>query len=396
MPGTLINLQELRRQCQLNGTEKTASQLVELLKKKKLTPQDFSIRDLAEAFLGEEFIRSLNPKSGRAVNLRLLEAVAYSDFSNITGQIVFSAILQGFEDQEFVFTKQIDSVPTDIQDMEKIPGISNIGDEEEEVLEGNAYPFAGVSEDYIEVAAKKKKGFIIQVTKEAIRGDKTGLLLDRCKKRGKYAGLSLEKAVIDAIIDENAGAKSAALGGHRYHWKGTSYATYQTSTPWINVTASNALVDYTDVDAARRTMLAIDDPYTGEPVTITARDIVVTPQNEFAAWRILNATETRTHAGGYPVTGNPEEFAAGNPLQGRGYRVLSSQLLADRAATDTDWWLCNLKEGVKRFYNWDIEEEEAAPNHPDAFLRDILMQFKVSRKDIVSVIEPRVLHESRA
>lgn len=398
MAGTrLIDYPELRRQCELNGTTATVRHLHEALEKKHVRADDFSFRDLACAFMSEEWVRNLHPKSGRfRYPTEISESVRYSDFSDITGQIVFSKILEGYQDEQFAFQKEIPVVNTDIQDMEKIPGLGHIGDESLTVMEGEPYPDVGFSQDYIEVAAKTKRGMIVSLTKEAIFGDKTGLILPRVRKLGVYQGLNLEKRCIDAVIDENAGAVSAVLGGHRYHWKGTSYATYQTSTPYDNVTTSNGLLDWTDVENALLTIQAITDPFTGEPVSIMARDIIVTPQNYMTALRILNATDVRNHTTGYPTSGNVVEYSAANPVSGMGFRVISSQLLASRAATDTDWWIGDLKGAVNRFVNWDIQTEEAGPNHPDAFRRDVVMQVKVAVKDAVSVIEPRYLHESRA
>lgn len=391
-----IGHSELVRLCESKGTAETTAHLVDALDKKHLKPDDFSIRDLAEAYLGTEYVNSLRPKSGRRQVMQFVEAVRYSDFSNITGQIVFSKINEGYGDAEFVFTKEVPVVQSDIMDMEKIPGMSRIGDEASAVLEGNAFPYVGFSEDYQHVAAKRKFGMIVAITKEMIFGDRTGLVLKRARDLGYGEGLRLEKRVINALIDENGGAISAALGGHRYFWRDTSYASYQSTTPWINITASNALVDWTDVEAALLKFANMTDPYTGEPISFAPKDIVVTPQNLMTALRIVNATETRTHAGGYPVTGNPGEFASSNPLSGMGFRVLSSPLVRAQAATDSDWWLMDTKRIANRFVNWDMITEEAAANDPASFERDITMQVKVSVKDVVSVVEPRAAHESQA
>lgn len=402
MPGIrLVSGRELKRQVELakGDTLQLTEHLVEALKTKKLKPEDFSIRELAEAYMGSEWMQSLMPKSGRYRGSRDLteaDAVRYSDFSSITGQLLFSKILEGYEDEALVFSQLVPSVPTDIQDMEKIPGLSNVGDEETIVGEAEDFPFVGFAEDYIEVASKRKRGMRIAITKEAIRGDKTGQLLDRARKLGYYDALNLEKRCIDAVIDENGGAVSAALGGHRYHWRGTSYGSFQTTTPWDNITTSNGLVSWTDVENALLTLRAITDPYTGEPINIKVKHLIVTPQNEMTARRILTATGTRTHEGGYAATGNLNEFTTGNPLSGYNFQVVTSQLLATRAATDTDWWLGDIGRAVNRFVNWQQEIEEAGPNHPDSFARDIMMQVKVSVKDAVSVIDPRFLHESQA
>jgi len=219
MPGTrLLGGAELKRQCDLQGSRKTVHCLQEALQKKHLSPDDFSLREIAEAFMGTEWVDNLHPKRGRWHG-ELPEAfgVRYSDMSNITGQILFSKVMEGYEDEAFLFQKEINVVQTDIQDMEKIPGLSNVGDDGEVVLEGNAYPYVGFSEDYIEVAAKEKRGMMLAITKEMLFGDRTGLVMNRARKLGFYEGLNLEKRIIDAIIDENADAVSAALGGLSQH-----------------------------------------------------------------------------------------------------------------------------------------------------------------------------------
>lgn len=397
MPGTrCINYGELVSLVESQGHVTACEHLAEALEEKRLRPQDFSIRELAEAFMGREWVDNLHPRRGRHV--RLLEsdssAVAYSAFSNITGQIFFSMVKQAYENEEFVFSKVIPSKPSEIQDTEKIPGISGIGDEAETIQEGEPYPLVGVSEDYIEIAAKQKRGKIVPVTKEAVFGDRTGFLLERCNKVGYWLGVNKEKRLIDCLIDENGGAKSIALGGHRYHWKGTSYATYQATTPWINIKTSNALVDWTDVENAELLLSDMIDPYTGEPIMIRATHIVVTPQNLHTARRIIGATNVQLHSGGYATSGNLVDTHAPNTLDS--YQILSSRLLKARAATDTDWWFGAPASAVAYFHNWEIQTAEAPPGSPDEFLRDIVMQFKASEKGTAATMEPRVIVENQA
>lgn len=399
MPGIrCVDAHDLKRQVELNGPEWAEQHLVEALEQKHLKPEDFSIRDLAEAFVGREWVDSFRPKSGsRFVRLQEADAVSYSNFSQITGQIFFTEVKMAYEDEEFVFSKVVPTKPSKILDMEKVPGLSGIGDEFDAIGEREEYPRLGFSEDYVEVAAKRKRGGIIAVTKEAIIGDLTGRLLENARKIGYWLGLNREKRIIDALIDENGGAASAVLGGHRYHWKGTSHATYQTATPWDNVTTSAALVDWTDINEAWQTLAAITDPYTGEPILITPTHLIVTSQNLWTASRIVSATEVRSDtnpaagtAANITLTGNPVQMVLGN------LQVLSSRLLTARAATDTDWWLGNPQKAFAYYSIWDLTPEEAPSNHPDNFSRDIQMQFKVSEMGAAATIEPRLMNESRA
>lgn len=345
--------------------------------------------------MGREWVQDLHPKSGtrRALREASGDAVAFGQFSNITGQIVFSMIKEAYDSEEFVFSKAVPTKPTNLLDVEKIPGISGIGDEFQVVQEAAEYPMVGMSEDYIEVAAKKKRGAIVAVTKEAIFTDKTGVLLERAKALGYWLGLNREKRIIDCLIDENAGAASITAGGHRYHWKGTSYATYQASSPWVNIKTSNGLVDYTDVVEAWKLLANMTDPYTGEPILVTPTTLIVTPDNFHVARAIVSATEVRRNTN--LATGNANvESLSPSPIDN--YRILTSKLLKARAATDTDWWFGTPEKAIHYFSAWDLVTEEAPANSREAFYRDITFQFKASEMGAAAVMEPRLLVENQA
>jgi hypothetical protein len=346
--------------------------------------------------MGREWLDNLHPKRGRFVGLLEADgsAVAFSAFSKITGQIFFTMTKDAYENEEFVFSKVVPNVTSEILGKEIIPNITSIGDEAGTVEEGEPYPYAGVSEDYQEIGRKTKRGDILAVTKEAILGDRTGFLLERCSKLGYWLGVNKEKRVIDCIIDENGRAASIVSGGHRYHWKGTSYASYQATTPWINIKTSNALVDWTDVEAAELLLSDMVDPYTGEPIMMRPTHLIVTPQLLHTARQVLGATNVKLHSGGYATSGDLRERDAPNTLDS--YTILSSRLLKARAGTDTDWWLGNPGVYARYVENWGITPEEAPSNSAAAFERDIVQQFKISEKGDPFVIEPRVMVENQA
>lgn len=380
----------------------------EALRDGHLKPSDFSIAELFEGMVpgGREILEHWrNPKSGDGDPAGLLEAgagtagaVSYSDFSNVTGQIFFTEILQNYEDEEFAFSKAIDHKQSSIQDIEKIAGVSRLGDQFLEIGEDGEYQRLGVSENYIEVAAKKKRGAIVEVTKESVAGDLTGKLLENCGELGHFAGLNTEKRVIDAVIDENAGAASAHNGGHRYTWKGTAYATYQTSAPWVNKKTSNALVDYLNFKESYKQLAAITDPFTGEPILIQPDTVIVAPDLVWEAERILSATMNRTVTPGYATTANPVQTEGPNlvsAVMGK-LKVLTSRLLKARLATDTDWFVGNPRKAVRRYYNWDITPQQRGAGTDADFYRDVVVQYKVSYKDCLATIEPRVMQKSTA
>ena len=380
------------------GAEGTARVLTEALKRKDIKPDQFRLRPLFEALVpnGWEFMQEWHTGGFSTGTAELLEsgAVKSSQFSSITGQIIYSQTLQFYQDEEFVFTKEVDTIPSQFLGMEKVAGIGRLGDEAEVVGEGQPFPYAGPVEDYIELPAARKRGEIVALTWEAVFADRTGDLLKRAGEVGYFLGLNKEKRIIDAMVDEGTGAVSAATGGHRYHWRGTSYATFQTTTPWDNVTASNALVDWTDIEGAELTLSRITDPNTGEPIMIQPDTIVVTKQLEYTARYILQATSLAVNAGGYATSGTPTRFELSNFLPK--YKLMTSRLLETRMATDTDWYLGNLSKAIGYKECRPLAVDQAPDTHPDNFNREIVNQWKSSEVGAAVVLDPRLWNESRA
>lgn len=279
----MVKARELKRRYQLEGPQRTVAHLQEALTKKHLRPEEFSIRDLAEGLIpdGHEWVRGLDPRSASGVHL--LEAgdgVDVTAFLNITGQVIYSKIMEAYTQEAFVVSRLVDTIPTRL-DGEKIPGIARLEEHTGEIRPGMPYPNLGFGEDYIETPSTTKRGFIVPVTKEAVFFDRTHLVLSRAAEVGELLGLNKEKRLIDLVIGAT----------NNYKWLGTTYNTYQTATPWINVKASNELVDWTNVDAAEQLFADILDPHTGEPVLLQANTVLVMPAYRHAAHRVFNAAE---------------------------------------------------------------------------------------------------------
>ena len=381
------------------GAEGTAKVLIEGLKRKDIRPDDFSVRSLFEALVpnGREIIQDGMTGGGFSTSANdLLEAgvVTSSGFSRITGQIVYAKTLEYYEDEEYVFTKLIPEIMTPGNlDMEKIAGVSGVGNEVEVVGENAPYPGAGPVEDYIHAPAVKKRGQKVALTWEAVFSDRTGQLLQRAAEVGKFLGYDKETRIIDCIVDENAGAVSAATGGHRYFWRDTSYATYQTTSPWDNVTASNAMVDWSDFEAAELTLSRIVDPNTGLPILIRPTHVFVTKQLEYTARYIISSTSLAINTGGYATSGTPTRYELANFLPK--YTLVTSRILETRMATDTDWYLCNPKAWAYRV-TIPLETIQAPDSHPDNFDRDVVQQWKCREMGAAFTMDPRLVTESRA
>jgi hypothetical protein len=377
-----LKYRELKRRYDLDGAEQTASHLSEALREGHLKPEEFSIRDLAEALVpdGREWVRMLDPRSAGSVNvIEAGEGVDVTAFLNITAQVIYSKIMEAYTQEAFVVSKLVETIPTRL-DGEKIPGIARVSDTIGEVGPGMPYPHLGFGEDYIETPSTTKRGFIVPVTKEAIFFDRTHLVLSRAAEVGEVLGLNKEKRLVDLLIGVT----------NNYKWKGTSFNTYQTTTPWINTLATNELIDWTNVDKAEQLFADILDPATGEPVLVQGTTVLVMPAYRHAAHRVFHAAElTFTAAGSATAT------VAASPLSG--YRVHDSRLAYRRviasgvaAADAKKWWFVgDFRRAFAYMENWPITVTQAPLGSEAEFNNDIVLRFKASERGAAAVLNPR-------
>ena len=107
-----INYRDLKRHYELDGPQRVTAHLSEALRQKQLRSEDFSLRDLAEALVpdGHQWIRQLDPRNGSS-GVNLLEAgdgVDVTAFLNITGQVIYSKIMEAYQQEAFIiFNTQV-------------------------------------------------------------------------------------------------------------------------------------------------------------------------------------------------------------------------------------------------------------------------------------------------
>jgi hypothetical protein len=383
-----IKYRELKRMYELDGPERTTRHLSEALREGHLKAEDFSLRELAEATVGPEWLRRMDPRGGGGVHL--LEAgdgIDVTAFSNITGQVVYSRILEAYTQEAFVVSRLVDTIPTRL-DGEKIAGIGRIADQAAEVPPGMPYPNVGMGEDYIETPSTTKRGLIVPVTREAIFFDRTYLVLQRAGEVGEALGLNKEKRLIDLVVGAT----------QNYKWKGTGYSTYYAAAdngPWANV-VTDELVDWTDLDAAEQLFADILDPSTGEPVLIQASTVLVMPAYRHAAARVLNATELV-----YGAETGAVRTTYANPYN-RSYQFYDSRLAYRRiiaagqtAAQAKKWWfLGDFRRAFAYMENWPITVTQSPPQSEAEFNQDIVVRFKASERGAAAVINPRYVVKS--
>ena len=243
------------------------------------------------------------------------------------------------------------------------------------------YPHLGFGEDYIETPSTTKRGFIVPVTKEAIFFDRTHLVLSRAAEVGEVLGLNKEKRLIDLVIGVT----------NNYKWKGTTYNTYQTSTPWINSLATNELVDWTNVDKAEQLFADILDPNTGEPVLVRGTTVLVMPAYRHAAHRVFNATELTFTAAGSPTATVRGQSAHRLPRVRQPAGVSADRRLRRRRGRRprSGWFVGDFRRAFAYMENWPITVTQAPLGSEAEFNNDIVLRFKASERGAAAVLNPR-------
>lgn len=333
---------------------------------------DFSVRGLFEALVDDGYeLVQYNMCGGSGGGVRLMESagtVNTSLFANIQGQYLYNAVLRAYEMPELIGDRLVEVIPSR-ERSERIPGVTAIGDQVEVVKEGDPYPRAITSERWVDMPDTVKRGMMVEITEEVVFHDKTMQILQECSGIGRYIAINRERRILDVVcgistVYRRNGAAAAA-----------TYGSDNTST-------SNALVDYTSLDAADTKFMALTDPDNGEPISTTATHLVVPPALRNTANRILNATMT----GKWTSSSTNETRVAGNSLNQQ-VEMLYNQYVKERTSSDTTWFYGAMKMAFVYMQNWPLRVDQEGANGPEAFERDVIARFKASERGVAGVKE---------
>lgn len=363
------------------------------LSTRQYRPDDFALANLFEDCFGYHMMRACRRKECYVSEvMEAAGATSSAAFASITGQIVYSATMDAYQKEEFVFTRLIPERQSQIRFQEKVAGITQQGDQDLVVPEGQDFPLVSVGQTWISWPEAQKRGRRIALTREAIFDDRTNVLLERCAAVGEWLGVNREKRAIDAVIDEGPGANFLPTG-HRYRWRDTYLATYGDNSgghSFDNLAATNTLTDWTSVDTAEQLLNAILDPDTGEPVMTDYNALICAKQTEKTALRILNATEIRVATPGFATTGNPTQTQVANPYAGK-FQVISTRLLRMRMTLPTTWYFGNPAKAIIYKTIFPMQVLEAPANSLDEFKTDIVRQWRADEAGAYGWVEPRYM-----
>lgn len=387
-----VKRRELRQMVEKMKSREFVGHLIESLEKKDLKPSDFSLRDVFETTVpdGEELVRSFNPEDNDRMNLLEAGPVDTALFKNVSGQILFSAILEGYQTPIYVWPKIVQVIPTKF-DGERIPGIGGLGRGASKIQEGKPYPKVGVSDQWIDTPVTEKDGLIVEVTKEAIFFDRTNQVLNQCRGVGESLGLEMEIPAIDMVIGNT----------NNYKFKGTSINTYSNSSglhDWDNLITSNGFSTYLNLDAANQAFYAVNDPSTGEPIVISPNQILCHSSKRSQVLAVIHAIQVWQDTNANTGTTSYRTVYDSRPIVGTA-EVLSNQYIDRRytacSVNTNDWFYGDFRKAFAYMENWPIKVDQASPGNDAEFERDVVAAFKASKRGVHAVYDPRYTQQNQ-
>jgi hypothetical protein len=380
-----LNRKELRQMVQNMKPGEVVSTLTEALESKEIRPDEFSIRELFEETVpdGKEAVETFNPSAGGCV--QIMEAVDSSLFKAISGQIIYTAMLEAYQSPQFIGDKLARNISTKF-DGERIAGITAIGDVAESVNEGREYPRAGVSGTFVETPQTTKRGMIVEVTKEAVFFDKTGQVLDNANKVGEWLGVNKEKRIIDAALGVTSLWNPEGKG---------ALSTYSNSTglhSFDNLSNAGALADWTDIDGALQLFDAITDPFTGEPIIIEANQLLIAKAYAPVARYVLNATQIKSDPNANAGTAQYVQYFPPSTVIPGTFEILTNQWVTARMTAGSvntqTWYLGQFHKAFAYMENWPLTVVQDAGGER-TFTADIVARYKASERGTVAALDPR-------
>lgn len=318
------------------------------------TINNWSIKELAKGFCGcdgaaLESVLSQSERAHREVG-NVMEAgtdIAPSQFANVsafnaaTVGLLEARMLISYQRPAFVLQDLVETIPSAVRQM-KLIGISMVGDTAEERKPADTHHRINLQERYVTTPNTINRGNGVDVTREAVMFDRTQLLLKQAEQATETLGLRKEYLITDVFLGIV----------NNFVYDGTGYNTYNASGGnWINLLATNPLVDWTSFNAANQLFANMRDIETGQPIEIEVKQVLVMPFKEMSSRYVFNFTGLENTSSDLTRRG----FAA-NPLGGGRYEFLTPSKYAYKRATDANglnlgataaqalWWLGDFKK----------------------------------------------------
>lgn len=385
--------QNLRDLVESLGPEKFYHKVCDLLNEKKISADDFSYYELAEAcgvlstlrrtqevFSGEKPTAALLRESNPGVSTHL--------FQVMTGELIGRKVIEGYESTEgFVGDQLVTVIPSSLRS-QKLSGFRALAGPTE-VAEGHRYEESTFEEKFV-TTSEAKQGRILSINEELIAFDQTGEINRRAMALGYYLRQERERTIVRGVTDAEA-----ANGNYVYRPSGSGATLYKTNGSnrnWVgvgNTTSSSfnaaiPLIDWTDVEQVLhyRATEVKDDRIDGtsRPVIAPAKYVLVPEALRGTARSIVNATEVTN------VTADGEMQMA-NPFGGM-LQVLSSPFIDEQGGqAANDWYMGDFARQFVWTEIWPVQTFLQRSESEAAFDRDVVLRIKARYYGGISAVD---------
>ncbi|MBX3437577.1 MAG: hypothetical protein KF861_08815 [Planctomycetaceae bacterium] len=365
-----------------HGPQGFYHKVCELLNEKRITPDDFSYYELADACGVLPRLRSIRESAlvDAPLNHLLSESnpgVNAALFQVVTGELIGRKVIEGYRDDSgFIGDRLVTVMPSRVRNA-RIAGFTALAGPTE-VPEGHAYEESTFSEKSV-TSLESKQGRILSINEELIAFDQTGEINRRAMALGYTLRQERERTIVRGVTDADASS-----GRHVYRPNGVGQQLYKTNGSYRNwsgvgnttstgFTTAVPLVDWTDVEFALRyrATQVIDDRVDGtpRPVVIPARQVLVPEALRGTARSIVHSTEITVTSGD-----NSTRFA--NPVHGQ-LEVLSSPFIDEQGGQAVnDWFIGDFRRQFLWTEIWPLQTFLQRAESESAFERDVVLRVK--------------------
>lgn len=370
--------------------------------------REFSFASLGEAIFGLERFREIyHPASGlnfdgglepyiREAAIGPETFVDINTFNLSIAGLINAEIMERFAHPKYIGKDLVTVKPTKMNG-QKLIGISPVRPQTAAAkarFAGEMHAEVGLGAAYQTTPETVEQALKIKVTREAAFFDLTGDVLDAAGEGiGDELGYGMEKDIADGVM----GVTSS------YNRNGTAYATYQTTSPYINDLA-NPFSDETDIDDARQLFVGMTDPETGREIQVDGRTILCMPGRELKFRDQLFAPNVQVGtqaAGNFPSRWKMTSSQINAVGAGGAYTIVSlSSIWYNRATAATGlnlsasdakeyWWVGDFPQAFFWMENWPLTPWQA--NADELAMKDqgLIAVYGCNYRGVMYSREPR-------
>lgn len=365
----------------------------ECREQKRFTPDQFHIREAAEAAFGTGWDRRLMVVSARRewVQESSTGATDVTAFRDVIGAMATAEMTQGYEAVTSTIGQLFDTKPTPDQTTGTKDFYHKFSatDDARPIPAGTEYPRTGFDKLKVTAPEPIKHGLVAVLTLETVKENDNKGFLEAQNEVGRQTG--------DYVND----LRIRVLTGltNNYVQNGTSYNTYLTSGSWVNrlddFTIANGPAEF---DRANRLFEQLTHPVTGRSIRVKPTGILAMSAQAFQIRSVVNATEIRTTSGSVTTVGS-------NPLAGMPEPVTDPEVrrlyLAESGLTstvvDTHLWYGDFRRAfaereVEPFGTYEAGESDLGSV---GYLNDIVYAAKSRYWAVPFVWDPRYVQMLR-